>query len=487
MRPKFQILNKSHIDTIIDQAIHLLCSTGIEIQNPIVLKLLKNSGLNVSKNNSNVIFNQRIIEEVLKSAPSSFKLFDVSENEATYFKDTKVHFTPGSSALNLYDINDATIRKPDRFDYITYVKIADQLKNIASQSTAFIPSDVDSRIADLYRLFLSLLYGRKPVVTGVFTIDSFPVMLDFQKIIRGSGDLLRRKPLTIFTCCATSPLKWGLTSSQNLIDCARAGIPVEIIAMPLCGFSSPVTLTGTLIQHCAEVLSGLVIHQTACPGAPVLYGASLTIFNMRNGTTPMGAIESMMLSCGANEIGKLLGLPTQAYISLSDAKHLDAQAGLETGMGAVLAALSGINNISGPGMMEFENCFSIEKLIVDNEIAGMAKRLIEGITLHDDLPMTDVFMELINDQHLIISDHTQKYLHDEHLFTGAIINRDTSAQWEAKGKPELRDNTRSEVEKLLKTYNPDFLANETRKDLIDRINDHTRLLSIELPEIPDFH
>jgi hypothetical protein len=34
------------------------------------------------------------------------------------------------------------------------------------------------RIADSYRLFLSLLYGEKPVVTGAFTIESFALMRD---------------------------------------------------------------------------------------------------------------------------------------------------------------------------------------------------------------------------------------------------------------------------------------------------------------------
>ena len=107
----------------------------------------------------------------------------------------------------------------------------------------------------------------------------------------------------------------------------------------------------------------------------MLYGGSPAVFDIRYETTPMGAIETMMTDCAYNEIGKYLNIPTQAYISLSDAKILDVQAGLESGMGATLAALSGINNISGPGMLDFESCQSLEKLIVDNEICGMAFRI----------------------------------------------------------------------------------------------------------------
>ena len=100
----------------------------------------------------------------------------------------------------------------------------------------------------------------------------------------------------------------------------------------------------------------------------------------------MGAIETMMLDCANAEVGKRLGLPTQGYIALSDAKALDAQAGLETGMGAVLAGLSGINSVSGPGMLDFESCQSLEKLVLDDEICGMVARLRRGIEPREDFP-----------------------------------------------------------------------------------------------------
>ncbi len=109
----------------------------------------------------------------------------------------------------------------------------------------------------------------------------------------------------------------------------------------------------------------------------------------------MGAIETMMLNCANSEIGKHLGLPTQGYIALSDAKQLDSQAGLETAMGALLAALSGINSISGPGMLDFESCQSLEKLVVDNEICGMTYRLLQGIEPREDFPALPIFQELL--------------------------------------------------------------------------------------------
>jgi trimethylamine--corrinoid protein Co-methyltransferase len=196
----------------------------------------------------------------------------------------------------------------------------------------------------------------------------------------------------------------------------------------------------------------------------------------------MGAVESMMMSCGVNEIGKSLNLPTQAYISLSDAKHLDAQAGLETAMGATMATLSGINNISGPGMMEFENCFCIEKLILDNEIAGMCLKLSNGITPKEDFPSIGRMQELREEDHLIISDHTVKYLQEEHFFPGPVINRQPHARWKSEGSPELIDTAIVEKNKLLQAYNLNPLEDSQKKELFKTIDNYAKILDTKLPK-----
>jgi trimethylamine--corrinoid protein Co-methyltransferase len=236
--------------------------------------------------------------------------------------------------------------------------------------------------------------------------------------------------------------------------------------MPLSGFMSPVTLVGTLIQHTAETLSGLVMSQLTNPGTPVLYGGSPAFFDVRYETTPMGSISTMMVDCAYNEIGKYLGLPTQAYISLSDAKHLDAQAGLESSMGATLAALAGINNISGPGMLDFESCFSLEKLVVDNEICGMTLQMIKGIEPKEDFPSQPIFEELLKEKHLLISDHTLKYLKEEEYFPGPTINRANRSRWEEDGSTTLNQRATDAVDKKISTWQPTHLSDDIKKELI---------------------
>lgn len=474
MRPTLRLLEDSLIERIIAEARDVLCRLGVEIHNQPILSMLADHGADVNMAQRHARLTEEIIDKALRSVPGSFKLYNVLGEETHNFSDSNVYFTPGSSAINILDSRTSEIRKPTTADYVRYAKVTSSLTHIAAQSTALIPADVNEQISDSYRLYLSLLLGEKPVVTGAFTIESFQIMKDLQVVVRGGEQALQEKPLTIFSCCPTAPIKWSDVTSQNLVDCAHWSIPVEFISMPLSGFMAPVTLVGSLTQQTAETLSGLVISQLVRPGHPVLYGGSPAIFDVRFETTPMGAVETMMLDCANSEIGKYLGMPTQGYIALSDAKQLDAQAGLETTMGATLAALSGINSISGPGMLDFESCQSLEKLVVDNEICGMTYRLLRGIEPREDFPAIPILQELMRERHLLISDHTRRHLHQEITFPGPVIDRGTRTRWLRKGKLTLEQRAEREVDRLIERYTPSRLPEEKKSEMTSLMESEAR-------------
>jgi trimethylamine--corrinoid protein Co-methyltransferase len=185
-------------------------------------------------------------------------------------------------------------------------------------------------------------------------------------------------------------------------------------------------------------------------------------------------VETMMIDCAYSEIGKRFGLPTQAYISMSDAKQVDAQAGLESGMGAVLGALSGINSISGPGMIDFESCQSMEKLVLDNEICGMVFRLIKGIEPKEDFPALGIFRELLSERHLLIAEQTRRHLREEIFFPGPVIDRTNRARWQQQGAVSLDERAHRQRLRLLESYRPPALAPETRNELTARMEHEAR-------------
>src|SRR5512141_2714449 len=220
-------------------------------------------------------------------------------------------------------------------------------------------------------------------------------MIDMLAGCAGGREALAAQPQAVFDACPNPPLTWGNFGADNLIALARAGMPAEIVSMPLAGAAAPVTLLGSITQHAAECLSGITIHQLAKPGSPIVWGGAPAIFDMRKGTTPMGAVETAMIDSAYAQVGKSLDLPTHCYLGTSDAKIVDAQAGLESGVTAIIGALAGINMISGAGMLDFLACQSPEKLVVDAEAVAMAQRLVAGVEVRTDTLAT-AFFEGVN-------------------------------------------------------------------------------------------
>ncbi|RPH37312.1 hypothetical protein EHM92_03000, partial [bacterium] len=130
---------------------------------------------------------------------------------------------------------------------------------------------------------------------------------------------------------------------------------------------------------------------------------------------------------------------------------VDAQAGLETGIGAVLAALAGINVVSGGGMMDYETCQSLEKLVIDDEICAMAYRLLEGIRQRDDPIARDLFSEFGKQAggfEFLTHPHTLQWFREEQ-HVSRIVDRGKYGQWVADGKPSLAARAHKRVEELL--------------------------------------
>ena len=270
-------------------------------------------------------------------------------------------------------------------DLVKFVKLVEMLPQLDAQSTAFVCSDVPKEIGDLYRLYLALNYMRKPIVTGAFRKDTWWTMKDMLVAVAGGEDALAEQPIAIFDVCPSPPLMWSDLTCQNMIDCARLRHSVRVDLHAAGRRDRPGDPSGGRGAAHRRVYERRD-HLPACAeeGAPIVWGGSPAVFDMREGTTPMGAVGTWMIDCAYTEVGKALGLPTHVYLGMSDAKVVDAQCGLESAGGTLLAALAGVNMVSGAGMMDFESCQSYEKLVIDAEIIGMAKRLIAGVEVRDE-------------------------------------------------------------------------------------------------------
>jgi trimethylamine--corrinoid protein Co-methyltransferase len=466
MRPKLNLLSDELVKQIIEEGFALLMNPGIQVHNDEALSLLADAGAEVDMENKIAKIPEKIARQALDTRPSEFYLYDLDGNQVVHFGEDSVQFDPGSGGITILDSETQQQRQALTEDLIKFVKLVETIPQIDAQSTAFITSDVPEAIGDLYRLYLALNYMRKPIITGAFEKETWWTMKDMLVAVVGSEKGLAEKPIAVFDACPSPPLKWSDITCQNLIDCAKYHIPAELVSMPIAGATSVVTIAGAVVQHTAECLSGVVINQLTEPGAPIVWGGSPAAFDMRTGTTPMGDIVTWMINCAYVQVGKELGMPTHSYLGMSDAKIVDAQCGLES-CSAFIAALAGANMVSGAGMMDFESCLSYEKLVIDAEIIGMAKRLIAGIDGRQTPIALDIMQEVGHKGLFLNHPHTRKWFREELYIPSEVIDRDTLETWEKKGSKSTWERAQDRVNSLLTRYQQSPISDEVKKELRD--------------------
>ncbi len=483
MRPRIQVLDDALIEQILTEARRILAEIGMEVRGPELRRRLLAAGLPEDKD-GRVLFPPDVIDNALATAPRSFTLYDRDGAPHAEIGGDNVHFVPASSGLKILDHRTNETRLANTADFVEYARLADGLTNIAYLATAFSTNDdIEAQVSDAWRLYLCLTNSRKPVVSGAFTEHGVGRMVEMMSLFRRDRADLIARPMSIFTITATGMFRYSEDSCQNLLDCVEAGIPVEIVPVTLMGLIAPVTLVGAAVFHTVDTLAGIIMAQIVRPGAPVLFGGAPAEFHMRAATSPMLGIQALRLDVAYAAVGKALGLPTQAYMALSDGKFLDAQAGAETFGSALLAALAGINSVSGPGMLDYVLTVSLPKLVYDDDLCGQALHFVREIAPLDDLPAIDLAREVMAEQHLITAAHTMTHWPSELHMPSPITDRENRENWAKAGGRDLLQRATAEVERRLAAYesletDPLFVAE------MQRIITTGMSAPAPLPEVP---
>jgi trimethylamine--corrinoid protein Co-methyltransferase len=455
MRPRIQLLSPELIERILREAFELLMNPGVRVGSAVV-EQLQSAGVEVHDGVARI--HESLVRQCLASVPRDFYLYNRQGEKAVHYGGDDVHFDPGSCCVQMLDPETLEARSSETRDLVRIVQVAEALPQFAAQSTAVVCTDAvagndkeaaPSAIGDLYRLFVVLQHSDKPIVTGSFSAAGLQGMIDLLAADSGSPEKLRQQPRAVFDVCPSPPLNWSEFGSHNLLDLARAGAPAEIVSMPLAGGTAPVTLAGSVTQHAAETLAGITLHQLAGPGSPIVWGGAPAIFDMRTGGAPMGAVETAMLNMACAEVGKHLGLPTHGYLVATDSKFVDAQAGAESARSAMLGALTGINMISGAGMIESLACFSVEKLVIDAESIASAQRLVRGIEVGGETLATAMFAQTgLSGEFLKLKETRALFRQEQHIPSPVI---DRSARG-SELPSDIFKRARTRVDELVSKY-----------------------------------
>ena len=482
MQPSLSLLEPQLIDRIVAKAFALISERGVTVQARVAVELLSGAGARVENGIAHIP--ESLARRTIEKVPREFSLYNRAGEPAVKYGGNNVQFDPGSSCVHVLDPDTLEHRMTHAADLVRLVQVAEMLPQYAAQSTAVVCNEVPKGMGDLYRLFVVLRYSNKPIVTGAFSPHTAPVMIELLAADSGGHAALRAKPRAIFDVCPSPPLHWSEFAAQNLVDLARAWVPAEIISVPLAGAASPVTLAGTIVQHAAECISGITLHQLAQPGAPVVWGGAPAIFDMRSGITAMGAMETCMLNVACAQVAKSFGLPTHGYLIGSDAKSIDAQAGQESGVAALMGALGGINMISGAGMLDSLACHSAEKLVLDAESIAMAQHLLQGVQVRTETLALDMFAKAGAQGNFLKLPETRKLFRQEQHIPTKVIDRGSLHSWEETGKKDAFGRAKERVNELVAAYKRPELRAEVDQGLRSIVEEQAKREGVESwPEI----
>jgi trimethylamine--corrinoid protein Co-methyltransferase len=315
------------------------------------------------------------------------------------------------------------------------------------------PTDVPADDAPINRFFTSVMNTTKHVMGGVGSVAGARQVIELGVLNAGSLEALQARPfLSAITSWMVSPLRLDTEVTSILLEWCRHGLPVALSSAPMAGSTSPVTLAGTLVQLNAEQLSGIVLTQLARPGTPVLAGYIPGVADMRSGGYLGGTVEFGMMQAAAAQLAHFYGVPVYGSGGMTDSKLPDAQAGYEKMSTLLLAAMGGCDYIHHAiGMITNMNSASLEQAVIDDEIVGMAMRVLRGLQVTPATLGVEAIQRVGPGGHYLLDDHTRQFMRAEH-FLPALADRQSRGSWELDGKRDTRQRARARAEKLLKDH-----------------------------------
>lgn len=468
---QYRPLTETQIETIHQSALTVLEKTGLTYEPGMddTLAMLEKAGATIDRDRARIYLPRDMIREQTAKAPGKVVLFSRNQQYDLNLMENAVHLGTGGAAIKVLDLDTGKARPSTLKDLYQLGRLVDHLQNIHFFLRPCIPTDISENAYDVNVFYTCLKATAKHVMAGVNSVEDFRKVFELASMVAGGADRLQEKPfISIITSFAISPLKLDTLSTLIMQEAARHNIPVALSCAPMAGSTSPVTLAGTLVQTHAEQLSGITIGQLTNPGAPLLYGGIPSMANLKTMGYVGGGVECGMMNGAIHQMAAYIGVPNYNSSGLSDSKLPDAQAGWEKAMTTLLGAMAGSNYMHhAAGMLESMLTVAYEQFVIDDEIIGMACRVLKGFEFDERHLALDVIDSVGPGGNYMTHDHTMDFMRKEYFYGNGVTDRKSRSKWEKDGELNAYERARTIVKKILaaeeKSYIPEDIDREIRE------------------------
>ncbi|MDJ1015921.1 MAG: trimethylamine methyltransferase family protein [Paracoccaceae bacterium] len=459
---QYRPLADPELRAIFDTALRLLAELGMGEVPDRLRDDLVSAGA-IETDNARLLLPRELIEDAVAAAAKTFVLHGRNEARSIEVGGERVHFGTGGAAVQTLDLDTGLYRPSTLKDLHDFTRLQDTLGNVSWFTRCCVATDIEDNFdLDVNTVYALMRNTTKPVATSFTMAEHVAPIVQMLDIVAGGDGAFSKRPfLKAHISPVISPMRFGEDAVDVVYACIEQNIPLSCITAAQSGATAPATLAGFLAQSLAETLASLAMVHVIRPGHPMIFSNWPLVIDLRTGAFAGGGGEIAVLNAASAQLSNWLGLPSGVAASMTDAKAVDAQYGVEKGMTALAAGLAGGNLVyESSGMTASLLGASFEAFVIDDEMHAAIYRTLRGIEVTDETLGFDAIREaVLGEGHFL--GHAQTYAAMERdYFYPQLADRDAPVTWAEKGAPDIWQRAREKARDILQSHWPEYLTRE---------------------------
>jgi trimethylamine--corrinoid protein Co-methyltransferase len=420
-----------------------------------------------------LIFPRALVEDTVARAARRFVLHGQDAKHDMEPWDSRVYFGTAGAAVHIVDARTGAYRDSTTKDLYDIARVVDTLDHIHFYQRSVVCRElVTSFELDVNTAYACVSGTTKHVGTSWVQPAHVEASLEMFRFIAGGEDKWRARPfVSQSNCFVVPPLKFAYDACLCLETAVLGGMPVLLLSAGQAGATAPAALATALVQEVAECLAGLVYVNAIKPGAPAIFGTWCFVSDLRTGAMSGGSPEQALLSAASAQLSRFYDLTGGTASGMSDAKLPDMQAGYEKGYNHALVGNAGANLIyESAGMLASLLGFSMEGLIIDNDVIGAVQRTIKGIDVSDESLSLETIRKvcLEGPGHYLGSDQTLQLMQKEYIYP-SVGDRSSPNAWLEEGRPSIVDHAARKLASILASHYPTHIPESVDAVIRERL------------------
>lgn len=454
-----KVLTDSQIEAIHSSTLDVLEKTGVKFESDRALDVLEKAGCIVDREGRIARIPGYLVEECIRKTPSSFSLKARVPGDDLRIGGNTLYFMPAAGA-RFHDVETGELRSPTLKENDRDVLICDALETadfLGSYSPYFEISGVEP-VMLLPESQASLCRNTTRATRGAQATDCF--------IWEAQLALATGKQL-IGTMEAAAPLCYPEDAINAAFEYTGNGFPIWICGGSVMGGTAPVTIAGSTVSNNAELLAAVVFLQCARPGIGIIANDFVTPMDMSSGGLFFGSLGGSLHQMAFNQLwAGVYRIPTaNTAAAFPNSKIIDYQNALEKTHAAVASALSGANMIALIGSVSQELAWSPLQAIMDNDLAGIVGRYIEGFEVDYESMAAELIEEVGPVPGTFLNKTHTRHSWKKEYFVPRTADRSLYREWLEKGKKGMIDHAKERMEEILSAHRPQPLSAGETKDV----------------------